>query len=139
MSRYQTWLDKSKLELRRKKTRVNGVSGNGSLAVITVHEHTAKQVVLTHITLELNERFCFKEAAQMNISYYKNRVCKAIWVCPFCNPYQWSGKVSQVLTSVNQNRQFESYLLYQVLPSPHWPCTSFPKAAAQWGGEGPQV
>lgn len=51
----------------KEKTRVNGESGNGSLAVIAVHELTAKQVVLTHITPELKERFCFKEATQMHI------------------------------------------------------------------------
>lgn len=46
---------------------MNGVSSNKSLAVITVYEHTAEQVVLTHITLKINERLHLKDAPQMNI------------------------------------------------------------------------
>lgn len=36
---------------KEKKEKVNGVSSNGFLVVITVHEHTAKRVGLAHITL----------------------------------------------------------------------------------------
>lgn len=72
---------------------MNGVSANEYLAVITVYEHTAEQVVLTHITLKLNERSDLKEARPKEHIPTLKLKAQGHLGFPFCNPYGQSGKL----------------------------------------------
>lgn len=105
-------------------------------------------MVLTHITIKLNEGLCFKKAPQRNIFYYESWMRKTIWVCPVCDSYQQSEKLNQVFTSIrvcsvrvppmsliNWIWFYPSAL--HLLPL-HLLRTSFPKAANQGGRDRPQ-